>query len=79
MSLRQQGSQTAINKTKKIPMMTGRLIWPAVFIRMCEQDAQVLMRTWAAWGNLVRGAKYAIMTPSRAAGLTMYQSSIKPR
>ena len=79
MSLIQQGSQTAKKSTARIPAAMAAVSSLCVFIIMWADEAQVLTRTWAAWGSLVSGAKNPSRMPAKAAGLTTYHSSMKPR
>ena len=78
MSLKQQGNHTAIKRTISIPPIIEMVISPCVFIIIWAADAHVLINMWPAWGNFVRGKKYAIRIPRIAAGLTIYHSSMKP-
>jgi hypothetical protein len=79
MSLMQQGNQTAMNKTTKTPISITIDSSRCVFIRTWNDEAQVLTRTCPACGNFVRGQKNAMTIPSKAAGLTRYHSSMKPK
>jgi len=79
MSLMQQGSQVARKSVANIPRITGMVISESIFISRYDDDAQVPIRTCRAWGIFVFGIKKAMRAPRSAAGLTMYQSSIKPR
>ncbi len=69
MSLMQHGSQTARNSTTNIPSPILGVIAVSMFMSMCDDDAHVLMRTWAACGHFVRGIRKAIITPNIAAGV----------
>jgi len=55
MSLRQQGSQTAKNRKMKTPGRRGIQSATPPKAEKPKRDAQVLSKTWPAWGNLVVG------------------------
>ena len=78
-SLTQHGSQVARNSVANIPNTTPTVRSACIFMSRYDIDAHVLIKTWPAWGNFVLGITNAIAIPKNAAGLTMYQSSIKPK
>ena len=79
MSLTQQGTHTARKRNTKIAADKKTVRSFPIAMIICKSDAHVLIKTCPVCGNLVRGRKYAMRTPSKAAGLTMNHSSIKPR
>ncbi|GAG23975.1 unnamed protein product [marine sediment metagenome] len=57
MSLIQQGSQTAMNKKAKITIQIRTDMPLPKAIRIWNDEAQVLSKTWPACGNFVLGQK----------------------
>jgi len=70
MSLKQQGSHTAINKINMITAITKAVISWCVFIIMCAEEAMCLSVYWNAWGIFVLAENNLSVSPSRAEGFT---------
>ena len=78
-SLTQHGSHVAMNSVANIPNTAPTVMSACISMSKYDIEAHVLMRTWPACGNFVLGSIKAMAIPKKAAGLTMYHSSIKPK